>query len=371
VTTTGTTYDEAWTLHREDDKRRIQILRYGNQLEYCETERDGRTTGHEGYIDAPTMQAAVLDLIRAEQQRGYRLVAHEQYDPEQLAVYLEAAHASERQLAAADRMQDLTHEILAEQPDLSDAATEAGPQRSDDDPIVAYLTMNQFASGSVVLDRAWTADREPHHLTLGDLRDLRTERDIWKQHALDLAKAHDAIDATVRRAQAAEAERDQLQRRIDAAEAAPCGHDDSTAAFDALERLHARIHRDLNFDASESAAPDDERWARVMDDLVTFADEIYMPLADATRGPGPLETVVAEAAADIELLGPKTHPDVDLILTIAKATLFAERREIALQLDREAAAFRIGSYEHVGPQQHITYDGGLRRAARVIRDRTD
>lgn len=51
-------------------------------------------------------------------------------------------------------------------------------------------------------------------------------------------------------------------------------------AEDALERLHARIHRDFNFDASESAAPDDERWARVMDDLVTFADSVYLPIAD-------------------------------------------------------------------------------------------
>jgi len=137
---------------------------------------------------------------------------------------------------------------------------------ADDDPIVVYLTMNQFASGQVILDRAWTADREPRHLTLGALRDLRTERDIWKQRALDLQAAAD-----------------QLRRQLDAAEAAPCGHDGTS--FDALERLHARIRRDFNFDASESAAPDDERWARVMDDLVTFADEVYMPLADATKAP--------------------------------------------------------------------------------------
>lgn len=78
------------------------------------------------------------------------------------------------------------------------------------------------------------------------------------------------------------ARHDETQRRLDAAEAAPCDHD--STAFEALERLHARVHRDFNFDANESAAPDDERWVRVMDDLVTFADEVYLPLADATRG---------------------------------------------------------------------------------------
>lgn len=75
----------------------------------------------------------------------------------------------------------------------------------------------------------------------------------------------------------------ELRRQLDAAEAQPCDHDSD--AFQALERLHARVHRDFNFDANESAAPDDERWARVMDDLVTFADEVYLPLADATRKP--------------------------------------------------------------------------------------
>jgi hypothetical protein len=109
----------------------------------------------------------------------------------------------------------------------------------------------------------------------------------------ELDKAHEALDGSARRAlraeqraAALEAERDQLKRRLDAAEAATCRHDDGNPAFDALERLHARIHRDFNFDASESAAPDDERWARVMDDLVTFADKVYLPLADAQEAAG-------------------------------------------------------------------------------------
>lgn len=54
---------------------------------------------------------------------------------------------------------------------------------------------------------------------------------------------------------------------------------------DALELLLARIHRDFNFDASESAPPDDEYWARLMDDLVRHADELYQPIADAFEPP--------------------------------------------------------------------------------------
>jgi hypothetical protein len=77
------------------------------------------------------------------------------------------------------------------------------------------------------------------------------------------------------------------------------------------------------------------------------------------------------AAAIEELLGPRTHPDVELVLQFLKAALFAERRQIALQLEKEAAAFRRGNTEHIGAQQHTTYDGGLRRASRVIRDRSD
>ena len=44
---------------------------------------------------------------------------------------------------------------------------------------------------------------------------------------------------------------------------------------EAFERLHNRITRDLNFEASESAAPEDERWARTLDDLRQFADDLW------------------------------------------------------------------------------------------------
>lgn len=49
---------------------------------------------------------------------------------------------------------------------------------------------------------------------------------------------------------------------------------------DAFEQLHRRITRDLNWEASESAAPDDERWARTLDDLRQFADDLW----DKTEG---------------------------------------------------------------------------------------
>jgi len=50
----------------------------------------------------------------------------------------------------------------------------------------------------------------------------------------------------------------------------------------AFERLHARVHRDFNFDAAESAAPDDEYWARLMDDLVIYADEVHPEIETGT-----------------------------------------------------------------------------------------
>lgn len=44
--------------------------------------------------------------------------------------------------------------------------------------------------------------------------------------------------------------------------------------LEAYEQLVARIHRDFNFDASESAPPEDEYWATTCDNLVRFAEEL-------------------------------------------------------------------------------------------------
>jgi hypothetical protein len=41
----------------------------------------------------------------------------------------------------------------------------------------------------------------------------------------------------------------------------------------ALERLGARITRDLDTEASESSPPDDERWGATIDGVVQYAEE--------------------------------------------------------------------------------------------------
>jgi len=63
--------------------------------------------------------------------------------------------------------------------------------------------------------------------------------------------------------------------RLEAAEACQLQAEEYAETYiEAFERLSMRVHRDFNFDAGESAAPADERWARVMDDLVTFTEEL-------------------------------------------------------------------------------------------------
>jgi hypothetical protein len=61
-------------------------------------------------------------------------------------------------------------------------------------------------------------------------------------------------------------------------EAALAAGDDASGklavVLDAFELLNARITRDLNFDAGEAAAPEDERWATTLDSLVQFASEL-------------------------------------------------------------------------------------------------
>jgi hypothetical protein len=47
-----------------------------------------------------------------------------------------------------------------------------------------------------------------------------------------------------------------------------------------LERLVARIHRDLDCDAAESPAIADPYWSAVLDDLVVFAGECGRVVAD-------------------------------------------------------------------------------------------
>lgn len=49
---------------------------------------------------------------------------------------------------------------------------------------------------------------------------------------------------------------------------------------DALERLGARITRDLNVEASEAAAPEDPRWAATLEGVVSFAERCLGVLDD-------------------------------------------------------------------------------------------
>lgn len=72
-------------------------------------------------------------------------------------------------------------------------------------------------------------------------------------------------------------------------------------------------------------------------------------------------------------LGPRAHPDVQFVLDILHAALYGQRARIARQLRREATEFkRDGIYYQRGHgRSSLTYDGGLRRAARVIDDYDD
>lgn len=53
-----------------------------------------------------------------------------------------------------------------------------------------------------------------------------------------------------------------------------------TVLVETLERLGARIDRDLNVEAGEAAAPDDPRWAATLSSFVAFAEECMAVLDD-------------------------------------------------------------------------------------------
>lgn len=64
------------------------------------------------------------------------------------------------------------------------------------------------------------------------------------------------------------------------------------------------------------------------------------------------------------ILGPRTHPDCASIIVVVAHALDAQAAFIAQQSRREAIAFKRGDRSQAGNQQ-LTYDGGLRRAARI------
>lgn len=148
---------------------------------------------------------------------------------------------------------------------------------------------------------------------LGDSsHELRTERDVWKGRvmdlqderdrvAADLQRASNAINTAVDRAQRAEAERDQLSRQLDAAEAAPCGHDiealttDRNRLGELASRAAANVQplRALVWNAQMDATSRSEL-ADILDEL----DQIRGAVIAHAR-PGPLESAVTEALSDI------------------------------------------------------------------------
>lgn len=136
---------------------------------------------------------------------------------------------------------------------MTDTTTPAEPQPHPFDPalpgrIARFLEANP--SGETI------AIRGTRVLRRGDLAGL-LERDRYAEKTrLQLAEACAAL-----RAQG----NDQRAR--------------ADAYRDAFEQLHSRVRRLCNFDASESAAPEDESLARDMDDLASFADA----LADKTE----------------------------------------------------------------------------------------
>ncbi len=63
---------------------------------------------------------------------------------------------------------------------------------------------------------------------------------------------------------------------------------------DALERLGARISRDLNVEAGEAAAPEDPRWAATLEGVVSFADQCLGVLDEPC-----VQRVLAQAAEPV------------------------------------------------------------------------
>lgn len=47
-----------------------------------------------------------------------------------------------------------------------------------------------------------------------------------------------------------------------------------------MERLEARIHRDIHVEAAETAPPEDPVWAETLSDFSAFADECMTALTD-------------------------------------------------------------------------------------------
>lgn len=68
--------------------------------------------------------------------------------------------------------------------------------------------------------------------------------------------------------------------QMPARSAAPSGGEAVGVLADALERLGARIHRDLNVETREAAALEDPVWDATLSRFTEFADECLQVLED-------------------------------------------------------------------------------------------
>lgn len=80
--------------------------------------------------------------------------------------------------------------------------------------------------------------------------------------------------------------------------------------------------------------------------------------------------ILADTTLKIEkILGQaKHHPDVGRVVDLVQSALVAQRYEIGRAIRAEARAFRRDGLSSVPGNSSITYDGGLRRAARIAED---
>lgn len=70
------------------------------------------------------------------------------------------------------------------------------------------------------------------------------------------------------------------------------------------------------------------------------------------------------ATAQIEnVLGPRAHPDVEAVIDVVERALATQRRFTAAAIRREARLAALGQYPP--GCRSVTYDAGMRRAARI------
>lgn len=81
------------------------------------------------------------------------------------------------------------------------------------------------------------------------------------------------------------------------------------------------------------------------------------------------DAILADASEQMWMaLDPVMHTNTEMhahALDVLRVALVKQRRLIARQLRSEAAAYRRRDYSTIPANQQLTYDGALRRAARI------